>query len=82
MRRAGKCVCRFEERGESLRAFWQARFYDFNVYSERKRVEKLDYMHANPITRKLVSHPKDWPWSSWGFYSQAGKVLIPMDIER
>lgn len=72
----------FEERGESLRAFWQARFYDFNVYSERKRIEKLDYMHANPITRKLVSHPKDWPWSSWGFYSRTGKVLIPIDIEK
>lgn len=88
MRRRRKSAARgqmrlpFEERGESLRAFWQARFYDFNVYSERKRIEKLDYMHANPITRKLVSHPKDWPWSSWGFYSRTGKVLIPIDIEK
>ena len=72
----------FEEGGEPLRAFWQARFYDFNVYSERKRVEKLNYMHANPITRKLVTHPKDWPWSSWGFYARAGKVLVAMDIEK
>lgn len=72
----------FEERGEPLRAFWQARFYDFNVYSERKRIEKLEYMHANPIHRKLVEHPKDWPWSSWGFYARAGKVLIQMDLEK
>jgi putative transposase len=27
---------------------WQARFYDFNVWAERKRVEKLRYMHRNP----------------------------------
>ena len=72
----------FEECGEPLRAFWQARFYDFNVYSERKRIEKLEYMHANPIHRKLVEHPKDWPWSSWGFYARTGKVLIGMDLER
>src|ERR1700751_824197 len=72
----------FEECGEPLRTFWQARFYDFNVYSERKRTEKLNYMHANPITRKLVTHPKDWPWSSWGFYGRTGKVLIQMDIEK
>lgn len=72
----------FEECGEPLRAFWQARFYDFNVYSERKRVEKLNYMHAKPITRKLATHPKDWPWSSWGFYAGTGKVLVPMDIEK
>src|SRR5947208_14881746 len=24
---------------------WQERFYDFNVWTERKRIEKLRYMH-------------------------------------
>jgi putative transposase len=38
-------------------AFWQRRFYDFNVWSCRKL--KVDYMHRNPVQRKLVSHPKD-----------------------
>ena len=28
---------------------WQARFYDFNVWTERKRIEKLRYMHRNPV---------------------------------
>ena len=63
----GQLSLRFEESREPLRAFWQARFYDFNVYNERKKNEKLEYMHANPVERKLVSHPKDWPWSSWAF---------------
>jgi putative transposase len=27
--------------------FWQCRYYDFNVWSEVKRVEKLCYMHRN-----------------------------------
>ena len=30
---------------------WQKRFYDFNVWSERKRIEKLRYMHRNPVKR-------------------------------
>jgi putative transposase len=34
---------------------WQRRFYDFNVWTERKRVEKLRYMHRNPVKRGLVS---------------------------
>jgi putative transposase len=34
--------------------FWQARYYDFNVWSERKFVEKLRYIHRNPVTRGLV----------------------------
>src|SRR5207248_11356285 len=28
---------------------WQARFYDFNVWTDKKRVEKLRYMHRNPV---------------------------------
>jgi putative transposase len=31
--------------------FWQARYYDFNVWSEKKRVEKLRYIHRNPMRR-------------------------------
>jgi len=61
------------------RAFWQRRFYDFNVWSAKKLREKLDYMHANPVPRKLVAHPKDWPWSSWLNYV-TGDGLIRIDI--
>jgi putative transposase len=64
---------------EPLRAFWQARFYDFNVYSGGKVKEKLNYMHANPVVRRLVNHPKDWRWSSWGFYGKGEKGLIRID---
>jgi putative transposase len=35
------CVARKLRRGEPLGAFWQARFYDFNVYSKGKKMEKL-----------------------------------------
>jgi len=49
----------------SAEPFWQARYYDFNVWSERKRVEKLRYMHRNPVKRGLVAKPEDWEWSSF-----------------
>ena len=29
--------------------FWQPRYYDFNVWSERKLSEKLRYIHRNPV---------------------------------
>ena len=63
-------------------AFWQPRFYDFNVYSSGKVKEKLNYMHANPVIRRLVKHPKDWPWSSWGFYTTEETGLIAVDPIR
>jgi len=63
----------------NLPRFWQPRFYDFNVWSKKKLREKLEYMHANPVTRKLVAHPKDWPWSSWSFYAKGAVGLVPID---
>jgi putative transposase len=63
----------------ALRRFWQRRFYDFNVWSLKKRVEKLHYMHMNPLKRKLVDHPRDWPWSSFSFYSDLNSGLIRID---
>ena len=63
-------------------AFWQRRFYDFNVWSSGKLREKLNYMHKNPVTRGLVEHPKDWPWSSWSYYEKGEAGLIPIDTLR
>jgi putative transposase len=66
--------------GDELRrrAFWQARFYDFNVWTTKKRVEKLRYMHRNPVKRGLVATPEQWRWSSYRFYflSEAGPVRL------
>jgi len=58
--------------------FWQARFYDFNVWTERKRIEKLRYIHRNPVERGLVSSPEQWRWSSFRWYlcGEVGPVPI------
>jgi REP-associated tyrosine transposase len=75
--RHGQMALPFEPDEEQPRAFWQARFYDFNVYSRGKLKEKLNYMHANPVIRKLVKHPRDWIWSSWSNYvGNAGLIEI------
>jgi putative transposase len=40
--------------------FRQRRYYDFNVWTEKKRIEKLRYIHRNPVKRGLVERPEDW----------------------
>jgi len=63
---------------EQEQRVWQRRFYDFNVWSQRKRVEKLRYMHRNPVKRGLVLEPEQWDWSSYrGYaYDEVGIVKI------
>jgi putative transposase len=51
------------------RPFWLTRYYDFNVHNEEKRVEKLSYMHRNPVKRGLVEKPEQWLWSSFRHYA-------------
>jgi len=57
---------------------WQRRFYDFNLWSDKKRIEKLRYMHRNPVKRGLVGEPEQWQWSSFRAYAygEAGSVRL------
>jgi len=67
---------RLKRRGEAR--FWQRRYYDFNVWTHEKTVEKLKYMHRNPVRRGLTARPEDWPWSSFRHYltGEIGTVEI------
>ena len=62
--------------------FWQTRYYDFNVFTAAKRVEKLKYIHRNPVHRGLVAQPEDWPWSSYRHYAlgEVGTVQIESTV--
>ncbi len=81
---AGRFCLAFAGGDEALRRFWQRRFYDFrvrallgarrnDVWSLKKKAEKLHYIHTNPLKRKLVDHPRNWPWSSF-FSTQTSRA--------
>jgi putative transposase len=61
---------------------WQRRFYDFAVWSEAKRVEKLRYMHRNPVKRGLVLEPDQWAWSSFRYYTYDEPGLVFVNERR
>jgi len=59
--------------------FWQERYYDFNVWSETKRVEKLRYIHRNPVKRGLVERPEGWEWSSFQHYISGTEGVVEIE---
>jgi hypothetical protein len=61
--------------------FWQPRYYDFNVWSERKRVEKLRYLHRNPVKRGLAASPEDWIWSSFRHYATGEDGAVEIESQ-
>ncbi len=64
--------------GTSCSRIWQARFYDYNVWTRHKRVEKIRYVHRNPVRRGFVESPEQWRWSSFRAYAygEAGPVRV------
>ena len=55
---------------------WQARFYDYRA--GRKRLEKLRYIHRNPVRRGLAENPEQWRWNSFRAYAygETGPVRV------
>jgi len=62
------------------RPFWQPRYYDFNVFTDQKRIEKLRYIHRNPVTRGLVRKPEEWAWSSFRHYQSLSLGIVMIGV--
>lgn len=58
---------------------WQRRYYDHNVRSHQSFIDKLRYIHRNPVKRGLCASPLDWKWSSYRHYATA--EIGPVEIE-
>jgi putative transposase len=52
--------------------FWQKGFWDHVIRDEDDFSNHLDYIHYNPVKHGLVTHPEDWPHSSFMEWKQRG----------
>ena len=61
--------------------FWQKRYYDLNVRDHDQLVEKLRYIHRNPVKRGLCAAPGDWEWSSFRHYATGAEGRVEIESE-
>jgi len=58
-----------ERPGKTCFRFWQeGPGYDRNIFTADVVEHSLDYIHQNPVRRKLCRRAVDWQWSSARFY--------------
>ncbi|MCX6638932.1 MAG: transposase [bacterium] len=63
-----------------IRRFWQAGGgYDRNVFKDETFVHTLNYMHDNPVRKKLVASQSEWKWSSARVYEKRELDVIKLD---
>ncbi len=74
---------------KGYRGVWQPRFWDHVIRDAKEYQLHLDYIHANPVKHGLVQYVRDWAWSSFHRYVQAGvyesdwagHVELPHEVE-
>jgi putative transposase len=69
------------QEGKRIRhRFWQpGGGYDRNVTGSAALHAMIEYIHANPVRRGLVTRPEDWEWSSARWFAGLRPVKIEMD---
>jgi hypothetical protein len=53
----------------------------FNIRNHSQFVEKLRYIHRNPVKRELCARPEDWEWSSFRHYSTGCEGIVEIESE-
>ena len=62
--------------------FWQTGGGYDRVVVDDELMEKIRYIHANPVVGGLVKNPEDYRWSSAAFYCDRPYVGPPISLER
>ncbi|MFV1874118.1 MAG: REP-associated tyrosine transposase [Oleiphilus sp.] len=78
-----KISCRYKtlpntsrsKRNES--SIWQRRFWEHHIFSEDDYITHLNYCYMNPVKHGLVTHVKDWEFST--FHRDVNRGLFPKD---
>ncbi|MCW9708753.1 REP-associated tyrosine transposase [Fodinibius salsisoli] len=58
---------------------WQEGFHPKGIYNEKFGLQKLEYIHSNPVKKGCVLKPEHWQYSSAGFY--CGYNNVPLEVE-
>ena len=53
----------------------------FQEATEAKRMEKLCYIHRNPVVRGLVASPELWAWSSFRHCASGFEGVVEIESQ-
>jgi len=80
MREAESPWVRRVTRADGRSRFWlEGGGFDRNVRDMNELGNEAEYIHYNPVRRKLVNKATDWEWSSARWYAQNRENTVPVD---
>jgi len=64
---------------DSVHQLWQEGYYPKKIFSDEMMIQKIEYIHNNPVKRGFVDRPEDWRYSSMRNYLGL-ESLIPVTL--
>ena len=61
---------------------WQEGYHPQVIYSDQTMMQKLDYIHANPVRRGWVASPEHWSYSSAHEWLPGSLPVLRCDLWR
>ena len=62
--------------GKTAFRFWQeGPGFDRNFFSKKAVESAVNYLHLNPVNRRLVTECREWKWSSARWYETNGEII-------
>jgi hypothetical protein len=62
-------------------SLWEHESNVFSVFSENVFVQKVNYVHQNPVRAGLVERAVDYRWSSARIWQRCGTDNEPLDVD-
>jgi putative transposase len=57
---------------DGRRGVWQPKYWEHTIEDETDFEQHFDYIHYNPVKHGHVRCPREWPWSSFHRWVDAG----------
>ena len=67
---------------QSERQVWQEGFHPVAITDDEMMVQKLEYVHNNPVKRGLVAAPEHWRYSSAHAWCEGVEPVLRCDPWR
>jgi len=74
--------CRAAHKSESRHQIWQEGAHPQAIASDAMMLQKLEYLHNNPVKRGLVASPEHWRYSSAHAWMAGAEPVLRCDEWR
>ncbi|MDZ7758111.1 REP-associated tyrosine transposase [Rhodohalobacter sp.] len=64
---------------DSVHQLWQEGFYPKQIFDDKMMIQKIEYIHNNPVKRGFVDQPEEWRYSSARNYLGM-ESLVPVTL--